>query len=120
MVNTANLEDKILYIGQPGATDTDLYTVPTGYKARITQIHACNTNSATKYFSLHVVESGDSVADDVCFAKNQELEGTSSVKGGEAWDSDITIPLVAGDKISGIQETATAITVMIFGILEEV
>ena len=120
MVNTSNIEDKILYIGQPGATDTDLYTVPTGYKARVTQIHAANTNSATKYFSLHIVESGDSVADDVCFAKNQELEGTSSVKGGETWDSDIVIPLVAGDKISGIQETATAVTLTIIGVVEEV
>ena len=111
----------ILYLGQPGATDTDLYTVPTGYKATITQIHVANTNSATKYFSLHIKQSGDSVADDVCIAKNQKLQGTDANQGGETWTFDVPIPLnTVGDVISSIQETATACTVLIVGFVEEV
>lgn len=111
----------ILYQGQLGATDTNLYTVPTGYKATITHIHACNTNTATKYFSLHLVQNADSVADDVALAKTQKLVGTGDDAGGGTWDWDIPIPLnTVGDKISGIQETATAITVTIIGFTEAV
>lgn len=109
----------ILYQGQPGATDTDLYTVPTGYKATITNIHVANTNTATKYFTLHLVQNGDSVADDVAIAKLQKLVGTADPEGGGTWSWDIPIPLdTVGDKISGIQETATACTVTIIGFTE--
>lgn len=111
----------ILYQGQPGATDTDLYTVPTGYKATITHIHVANTNSATKYFTLHIVQNGDSVANDVCIASTQKLVGTGDPDGGGTWSFDIPIPLnTVGDKISAIQETATACTVTIIGFVEVV
>lgn len=111
----------ILYQGQPGATDTDLYTVPSGHKATITHIHVANTNSATKYFSLHLVQNGDSVANDVAIAHTQKLVGTGDPDGGGTWSFDIPIPLnTAGDKISGIQETATACTVTIIGFTEVV
>ena len=93
----------ILYQGQPGATDTDLYIVPSGYKATITHIHVANTNTATKYFTLHLVQNADSVADDVVLAKMQKLVGTSDSAGGGTWDWDIPVPLnTVGDKISGI------------------
>lgn len=111
----------ILYIGQPAATDTDLYTVPSGKKATITGILAANTNTATKYFTLHLVQNTDSVADDVCLAKLQKLVGTSDSSGGGTWTMEFPIPLnTVGDKISGIQETATAITVTIIGFEEDI
>ena len=111
----------ILYQGQPGTTNTDLYTVPTGYKATITGILASNTNTATKYFSLHCVQNADSVADDVIIAKMQKLEGTSSESGGGMWIFEFPIPLnTVGDKISGIQETAGSITITIVGFTEVV
>lgn len=111
----------ILYQGQPGMTNTDLYTVPTGYKATITGILASNTNAATKYFSLYLVQNADSVADDVALAKMQKLIGTGSTTGGGIWNFDFPIPLnTVGDKISGIQETAGCITVLIVGFVEAV
>jgi hypothetical protein len=109
----------ILYIGQPAATDTDLYTVPAATKATITQIHVANTDAATKYFSLHIKQSGDAVAADVCIAQTQKLVGTGDTDGGGTWTFDIPIPLnTVGDVISGIQETATACTVTIIGFTE--
>jgi len=103
------------------ATDTDLYIVPTGYKATITNILATNTNSATKYFSLHCVQNADSVADDVCIAKMHKLEGTDSDVGGGIWMFEFPIPLnTVGDKITGIQETAGSVTLIIVGFVEAI
>lgn len=111
----------ILYQGQPGATDTDLYVVPSGKKATITGIRAANTNAATKYFSLHLVQNGASVADSKALAKMQKLVGTSDVNGGGTWTDQFPIPLnTVGDKLSAIQETATAITLTIIGFEEAV
>lgn len=111
----------ILYQGQPGATDTDLYTVPSGKKATITSIIVANTNAATKYLTLHLVQNGASVADSKVLAKMQKLVGTDDGGGGGMWVFDTPIPLnTVGDKISGIQETATAISVLIIGFEEAV
>jgi hypothetical protein len=110
----------ILYQGQPGAVNTDLYTVPAAKKATITGILGANTDAATKYFSLHLVQNGDAVANDVALAMNQKLVGTGDAGGGGVWTFVWPIPMnTAGDKISGIQETATAITVTIVGFEED-
>ena len=110
----------ILYQGQPGAVDTDLYTVPAAKKATITGMLACNTNAATKYFTMHIVQNGDAVADDVAMAKMQKLVGTGATGGGGIWNLQFPLPLNAvGDKISGIQETAGAITITLIGFEED-
>lgn len=112
---------KILYQGQPGAVDTDLYVVPAGKKATVTSIIVANTDAATKYFTLHVVQNGDTVADDVVLCKMQKLDGTGSVGGGGFMAIEVPFPLAnVGDKISGVQETATAVTVTVIGIEEAV
>lgn len=112
-------EPKKLYQGQPGTTNTDLYVVPAGKKATVTSMVACNTNAATKYFSLYNVDNGDTIADDTAMAKMQKLDGTGATGGGGLWGWEIPFPLNAvGDKISGIQETAGAITVTIWGFEE--
>ena len=111
----------ILYIGQPAATNGALYTVGSGKKATITAIHAVNTATTTKYFSLHILQQGGSVADNICIAKTQKLVGTGDDAGGGLWTMEFPIPLnTVGDAISGIQETATAITVTIIGFEEAV
>lgn len=111
----------ILYQGQPAATNTDLYTVPSGTKAVVTGIRACNTATTTKWFSLHVVQSGGSVADATCLAKMQKLVGTDHASGGGTWTDLFPVPLnTVGDKISGIQQTATSVTVTIIGYTEPV
>ena len=111
----------ILYQGQPGTSNTALYTVPSGKKATVVGILASNTNTATKYFSLHLVQNADTVADDTVIAKTQKLVGTDDDTGGGIWLFEFPIPLnTVGDRIYGIQETAGAITVTIIGFEEVV
>lgn len=112
----------ILYQGQPGATDTDLYVVAAGKKATITSVLAANSNASTKYFSLNLIQSGGGVAaDGNIIAKMQKVVGTADKNGGGSWTMDFAIPLnTAGDKITGKQETAGAITVIIIGFEEAV
>jgi hypothetical protein len=107
---------KLLYQGQPAATDTTLYTVPADTQTVVTSIIATNTNSATKYFTIHFVQSGDSVANDVALIFQQDLKGSGDSTGSQTFIMDTPFILeTAGDLISAIQETATAITVTIFG-----
>jgi len=109
----------ILYQGQPGTSNTDLYTVPASTKVTITGIIITNTNSATKYITLHIVQNGDSVANDVALLYQQDINGTGDSEGAGVLVFDTPIPLnTVGDKISGIQETAGAITVTIIGFTE--
>ena len=44
-------------------TTKDLYTVPTSTKSRCASVVVGNVNSATKYFTLYHLPSGQSVGD---------------------------------------------------------
>lgn len=115
------LTPKILYQGQPTATNTDLYTVPTNKKVTVTAILAGNTNAATKHFTIHLVPSGQTVADSrVIGGKQKKLVGTSDSGGGGEWLYEVPTPMTVGDKISGIQEMAGAISIIIIGLEEDV
>lgn len=112
---------KILYQGQPGTVDTALYTTPSGKKAHITAILCGNTDAATKWITLNVVPSGGAASNgNVLGGKQKKLGGTSGEGGGEEWLYEVPTPLNAGDRISGIQELATAISVTIIGLEEDV
>lgn len=112
---------KILYQGQPGATNTNLYVVPAGQKTTVTSIIMTNTDAATKWVTLHIVKTGDTVADDIALCKMQKLDGTGSVGGGGFMAIEVPFPLSSvGDKVSGIQEKATAVTVTIIGFEEAI
>jgi hypothetical protein len=112
---------KILYQGQPGVSDTALYTVPTATKTTITGVLAANTDADTKYFDLYISPSGTTGTAPHCIAKQQKLVGTSAVSGAGIWDLDFPIPLnTAGDMVRGLQETATAVTVTIIGFEEAI
>ena len=111
----------ILYQGQPAATDTALYTVPASTKTTITSIIATNTNSATKYFTIHLVQNGGSIANNTALMYQQKLNGTGDVGGAGLFAFEVPIILLTtGDKLSGIQETATAITITIMGYTEAI
>lgn len=110
----------ILYQGQPTTNIAALYTVGTGKKSTITGITACNTSTNLKYFSLYLVQQGDAAADDVALAKMQKLVSTDNAGGGGVWTYQFPIPLnSSGDAISGVQETAGAITMTMIGFEED-
>ena len=109
----ATYTDDILYIGQPGTSNTDLYTVPADTITRISNIHICNTSGTDDTITLYVVQSGDSAGNDVAIVPNSTIPANGFLS------VDLPIPLrTAGDKIVGIQNTATACTVLLIGLTE--
>lgn len=111
---------KILYQGLPGTANTDLYIVPTAKKTTVTAILAGNTDTATHWLSLNVVPSGGTVSNsNILGGKQKKLVGTGDTVGGGEWLYEVPTPLAVGDKISGIQELATAISVTIIGMEED-
>lgn len=111
---------KILYQGQPGTINTELYVVPLDTKATITGILASNTNIDAKKLSIYLVKNGNTIGDEKLIAKDQKLIGTSSDFGGGTWTMEFPIPLQAGDKLIGIQEETEAINVFVVGFEEGV
>jgi hypothetical protein len=103
-----------------GATDTDVVAaIAANKRLHITGIRVINANSATKYFSLHLVPSGQTVADlRLLSPKQSKLDGTGDASGGGIYSDSMPFALDTGDKISGIAESATSITVLITGLEE--
>jgi hypothetical protein len=101
---------KRLYIGQPGTTESTLYTVPTGKKVIIKDITICNTSSTDATISLSIVPSGNTAAASNRILASLKVTANSTV--------DITLSQVMneGDFISGLQATAGALTVLISGV----
>lgn len=112
---------KILYQGQPGTVDTALYTTPIGKKSHITSILCGNTDTTTKWITINIVPNGGTTSNaNILGGKQKKLVGTGDTSGGGEWLYEVTTPLAAGDKIGGIQELATAISVTIIGLEEDV
>lgn len=111
----------ILYQGQPGTTDTVLYTVPANKRADITAIICGNTDASTRWITLNIVKAAGTVTNlNMLGGKQKKLEGTGSVNGGGEWAYEIPTPLSVGDQIHGIQELSSAIAVTIIGLEEDV
>ena len=101
-----------IYNGQPGATDTTLYTAPANTRVRILAATATNDTTTAKYISAHRVPSGDSVGD-ANIIMNQKTVG--SMETVQLWQL-IGQVLEAGDFLSAIAEAASQITVHISGV----
>ena len=87
---------------------TLLYTTPTDFKAEVRDIVFSNTTTAAISFKLHIVPSGDSVADANMFVPNVSVPGNTMVH----WSGHQT--LNPGDFIQGIG-SAAGMTVTISG-----
>jgi len=112
---------KILYQGQLGNVESDLYTVPVSTKTSITSIHVTNCDTAQRNFTLHLVQNGGTANDsNVLGSKMNKLVGTGDSSGGGFWLLESPLPLyTSGDKISGIADSENKVTVTIIG-MEEV
>jgi hypothetical protein len=100
-----------IYNGQPGATDTTLYTCPVGSIVKITSATVTNDTTTAKYISAHRVPSGGSVGDANIITNQKPVGSRESVA---LWEL-VGQVLEAGDFISAIAETASQLTVHVSG-----
>jgi len=87
---------------------TLLYTVPTGYRADVTNIDIANTSSSTLTFSLHSVAVGGSSSTSNMLIPNVSIPANTLIQ----WTG--VQSLTAGQFIQGIG-SASGITVTITG-----
>lgn len=101
-----------IYNGQPAATNTTLYTCPTGTIVKVTAATVTNDTTTSAYISAHRVPSGGSVSDANIIINQKTVGSRESVR---LWELQGQV-LEAGDFISAIAETANQLTVHISGI----
>lgn len=98
------------YNGQPGTTTAVLATVPAS--KRWTSVQAVVANTSGSAATVTVGKNGSAAA-------NQFLPAVSiPANTTETLDLGLGLVLVAGDTIDGLQDTASAITLHI-GVIEE-
>ncbi len=100
---------KRAYTGQPGTTDTLLYTVPASTRFRVREIHVVNTTGviATITLGLHAAAA---LAAANHFLSALDIPAKGVYTGGEGQ------VLEAGETIRALQGTALALTVHISGV----
>jgi ATP-dependent protease ClpP protease subunit len=99
-----------LYIGQPGTSNTTLYTVPSGKKAIIKQILLANTSASSVTITIYLVPSGGTAG-----AGNM-IVSDITVNAKTVVTIDMAQVMNAGDFLVGVQSTSGAITVTISGV----
>lgn len=109
IVNISTLNRVRLYSGQPGTSEGTLYTVPASTDVKVAQIVLCNTTGSPATVSLSTVASGGTASN-----TNRLLAGVS-VDANAVVVIDLNVYMTAGDFLSGLQGTASAITVTISG-----
>jgi hypothetical protein len=105
----ANLQPKKLYIGND--TASNVYTVSSnvGSYAIIRNINACNTTTANKSYTLHIIASGGSAA------TNNAIMSNINVPGDDVVISDATYILNAGDSLY-LSQSGTDVTLTVSGV----
>lgn len=95
------------YIGQPGVTDTTLYTCPVNTEAKVVKCTITNDTTTAQTISFNKVPSGGSVGDDNLIM-NERIIGSKETH--DAYEVEGQI-LDAGDLISAIAGGASQLTV---------
>jgi len=99
---------KNAYIGQPGATDTTLYTASSSISsARVVKCTATNDTTTAVTITFHKVPSGDAVGDDVLILNAKSLASKETYECPEV----VGQVLDASDLISAIASSAAQVTV---------
>lgn len=113
--------DSVLYHYLSPLLQDDLYLVPGGKKTRISSIVVVNVDANTKYFTLHLIPSGSSLSDATALSPKQcKLNGTSATNGGGFFAYEVPFPMVTGDKITILSETANTMNIKIVGLEEAI
>ena len=100
---------KRIYTGQPGTTDTLLYTVPGATKVAITDIHLANTDATPRGITIGL-NAGGALAEASYFIPDLEVPAN----GVADWTGHQV--LEAGETIRALQDNATGVTVHISGV----
>lgn len=103
-------KQKRLYQGQPGTVEGALYTVPASTSAIVKEIIMTNITTTAATVSIGVVPSGGTAG-----ATNRIIEGLT-IPANDIKVAPLSTVLNAGDFLSGLQGTASAITVTISGV----
>lgn len=101
---------KRLYQGQPGTAETTLYTVPASTSTIVKEIILTNTTTTVAAASISAVPSGGTAG-----AANRIIAGFS-IAANDTKIVPLSTVLNTGDFLSGLQGTASAITVTISGV----
>lgn len=105
----ATVNRKKLYQGQPGTSESTLYTVPASTDVKLQSIVLCNTTGAAATVSLSVVTSAGTAG-----ATNRVL-AAFSVTANDTIVIDSAVDMATGDFLSGLQGTSGAVTVTVSG-----
>ena len=109
------MNNERLYQGQPGTTESTLYTVGTSNihsKVHKFQVTIANTSSSDSTLSLSIVPSAD-----VAGVTNRVAE-TLTIAGNSVVNMTFNQVLDAGDFLSGLQGTSGALTITVSGVVE--
>lgn len=96
-----------LYQGQPGTSDAALYTAPGSTDVKVNSIVICNTTASPATLTLNVRTGA--------VGATNRILSAFSVAGNDTVTLETPVMLTAADVISGLQGTASALTVTISG-----
>lgn len=100
---------KLVYEGQPGTSDTLLYTAPAGGPTIVRNIHIANTTGTDRTVTLGF-NSGLTLA-----AANEFLAGVT-IPANDAYDWSGFLVISASGTVRALQENATACTFTLSGV----
>lgn len=93
---------KKLYANKPGTTSATLYTVPTSTTTIVKNIVLCNTTGTAATVTL--------------IAGGQTIVSAFSIAANDTVTLDLSLVMATADTITGLQGTASAISIYISGV----
>ncbi len=106
LLSLTTVNRKVLYQGQPGTTSGTLYTCPASTDVVIKGIVVTNTSATPATVTIDVGSASGAT---------HRVLSAFTVGGNDTASIDTPIAMTAADVISGLQGTASAITVTITG-----
>jgi len=107
-ITNNEIEEEITETGLATTTQSLIYTVGTGKKAKIKSIVISNVNNAVKYATLYLFPSGVSTPADQYILGNKmfKLNGTDATEGAQTYTYNNEFIAEAGATIQIVSETA--------------
>ena len=106
---------KIFYQGNPGTSDTLLYTSPNlpGARSEVLQVVVANTDSSDRTFRLHMVAKGGSSA-----VSNALFYDVSVTANTTVIHDSLRLIMEEGYMLRGLQSVAAKLCITITGLVE--